>query len=496
MKQLPYPGTAFPRSLRPAPLDFAVESKFDGVAVSVVLRHGENRSAATRGNGAVGEDITAQVEAIRGLGYEWEFDTSFPRIERIEMRGEIYLANTQFDALNEDRRAAAKPEFRHPRSVAAGAVKLSDLNEVASRGLSIVFHGWGDIDPAGAAPISISEFHRLLDARGLPSAQMVRFVTPEDPAQLNRAVEWVRESITGVPTDGVVSKIDSTSLQKSLGNGPTAARWAIARKFVPPRARTVLRNIAWQVGRTGALTPVAEFDSVTLGGAKVRRASLSNAREVVRRDLRISDSIWIEKAGEIIPQLTGIDYEQRSADSRTYLLPDSCPSCGRWIKGAGIQLVCENYDCPKQVGQRLLHIVSNGALNIKGIGPTLAERLVESGLVRCPSDLYTLPLDQLVALPRVGEKTSHRLLTAIDESQDAPLDRWIIALGLPGVGPHGARRLAADMQSLSLLFNPIEREVRLSVLGGAVSTQLEAYLRRPEIEEMLRQIASARSDQE
>ncbi|MDB4385434.1 NAD-dependent DNA ligase LigA [Opitutaceae bacterium] len=486
------------RNASAGPIDFVVEAKFDGVAVNVVLDRGEFRSAATRGNGAVGEDITAQVEVIRSLGYEWEFDPSSPRIERIELRGEIYLANAQFDALNQERRTAAEPEFRHPRSVAAGAVNLTDLNEVASRGLSIVFHGWGDVYPADAAPNSMTEFYRWLDARGLPSARTVRFVTPEDAAQLNRAAERVLESIAGVPMDGVVIKVDSVDLQKSLSNGPTAPRWAIARKFAPPRARTVLRHIAWQVGRTGTLTPVAEFDPVTLGGATIRRASLSKAGEIIRRDLRLGDMVWIEKAGEIIPQLARIDYEQRSVETQTYLLPDVCPSCRRELTNRGggkaLQLVCEHYDCTEQVEQRLRHFVSKGALNIKGVGPTLAQRMVESGLVQCPSDLYTLTLEQLVALPRVGEKSGRRLLTAIDASRDAPLERWVIALGLPGVGPHGARQLAAEIRSLSELLNPAEREMRLSVLGETVSTQVEAYLRRPEIEEMLRRTATARSD--
>lgn len=480
-------------------INFVIEPKFDGVAVNVVLNRGIFESAATRGNGEVGEDITAQVEVIRSLGYEWEFDTSSPRIERIELRGEIYLANAQFDALNRERRTTAKPEFRHPRSVAAGAVKLTDLNEVASRGLSIVFHGWGDVVPANAAPGSMMEFHRWLDARGLPSAQAVRFITPDDVAHLNRAVERVRESITGVPIDGVVIKIDSVDLQRSLGNGPTAPRWAIARKFAPPRTHTILRNIAWQVGRTGALTPVAEFDPVTLGGATIRRASLSKAGEITRRDLRLGDVVWVEKAGEIIPQLAGVDYEQRPVDSQTYLLPDVCPSCGRAItnrgSGKGLQLVCEHYECAEQVEQRLRHFVSKGALNIKGVGPALVQRLVESRLVHCPSDFYALTLDQLLALPRVGEKTGRRLLIAIEASRDAPLERWVIALGLPGVGPRGARQLAAEIQSLSELLNPIEREVKLSVLGDAVAVQVEAYLRRPEIEEMLRRTAAVRSNQ-
>ena len=479
-------------------INFVVEPKFDGVAVSIVLNRGVCQSAATRGNGAIGEDITAQVEVIRSLGYESEFDASSPRIERIELRGEIFLAHAQFDVLNQERRSASLPEFRHPRSVAAGAVKLTDLNEVATRGLSIVFHGWGDVVPADAAPKSMTEFHRWLDARGLPSAQTVRFITPADAAQLNREAEQVRESISGVPTDGVVIKTDSVDLQKSLGNGPTAPRWALARKFAPPRTRTVLRNIGWQIGRTGALTPVAEFDPVTLGGATIRRASLSKAGEIIRRDLRLGDLVWIEKAGEIIPQLAKIDFEQRSADSQTYSLPDACPSCERAIAirgvGTGLQLFCENYDCTEQVEGRLRHFVSKGALDIKGVGPTLAQRMIESELVHCPSDLYTLTLDQLVALPRVGEKTGHRLLTAIDESRDVPLERWIIALGLPGVGPRRASQLAAEVQSLAVLLNPAEREKKLSVLDDAVSVQVEAHLRRPEIEAMLRRTAAARND--
>ena len=480
-------------------IDFIIEPKLDGIAVSVVLERVEYKSAATRGNGAVGEDITAQVEVIRSLDYEWEFDPSFPRIERIELRGEIYLADAQFDSLNRDRRAANEPEFRHPRSVAAGSVKLTNLNEIAARGLSIVFHGWGDVMPVEAAPSSMAEFHRWLDARGLPSAQTVRFVTSDKAAELNRAVEQVRASLSGVPTDGVVIKIDLVDLQKTMGNGPIAPRWAVARKFAPARARTVLRDIVWQVGRTGALTPVAEFDPVTLGGATIRRASLSSASEIIRRDLRLADPIWIEKAGEIIPQLAGIEYAQRSADSQVYALPQQCRSCGTritQIEGtAELRLVCENYNCDEQVVQRLLHFVSKAALDIKGVGPTLAQRMVESGLVRCPSDLYSLSLDQLVTLPRVGQKTAHRLLIEIDESRNASRERRILALGLPGVGPRGARQLSAEIGSLDKLVDPVGRRLALSVLGESVSAQVLSHLRRPEVDQMLRRTLATMGDQ-
>ena len=436
-----------------SPLRFSIEPKFDGIAVNVVLRRGRLLSAATRGDGAAGEDITAQVGVIRGLDYEWSFDTSAPRIEQIELRGEIFLTHAAFARLNQERAAAGEAPFRHPRSVAAGSIKLDDLGTVATRGLSIVFHGWGDVQPAEAAPVSVMAFQRWLDERGLPTVADARFVAPHSADALNAAAHALQAQALPFPTDGIVIKLDDVAAQTALGDGPTAPRWAIARKFAPPRAETVLRHIAWQVGRTGALTPVAEFDPVQLDGTTVARASLHNPAEITQRDLRLGDVVWIEKAGEIIPQVAGLVLEQRPASAAPYVMPTFCPECDSSLRRNGATLHCANFDCDAQVVQRLLHFASRGALNIRGLGPGLVGKLVEADLVRSPADLYTLDAAQLTALPGVGETTAQRLLEAIDESRAAPLWRVIVGLGLPGIGPASAKTLAGEIDDLADLLN-------------------------------------------
>lgn len=455
---------------------FLIEPKFDGVAINVVLRRGRFQSASTRGDGAIGEDVSDKVAMVRGFEYEWEFDTSAPRIEEIELRGEIYLTNNAFKQLNDSRAAAGEPLFRHPRNVAAGAIQLDDLDTVVSRGLSIVFHGWGEVEPAGAAPTSVTNFQRWLRERGLPGVPSIRTSENVDAEQLATAARVLQMRSKPYPSDGVVIKVDSVALQEQLGESPTAPRWALARKFAPPRALSVLRDIEWRVGRTGLVTPVAQFDPVQLGGATIARASLHGAAEIARRDLRLGDQVWIEKAGEIIPQLTGVELDQRPPHLSVYVVPTRCPVCSSRLESEGnsTHLNCPNFECREQVVQRLLHFASHGAMGIRGLGPGLALKLVEGGLVESPADLYDLREEQLIALPGIGSKTALKLLSAIEGSRTRSLDRVLVGLGLPGVGPSGAQSIAGKLTSLEQLLSEESRDLALGGLGPA--TQVEVSL--------------------
>lgn len=440
-------------------LALVLEPKFDGIAVSVVFHRGQLVQASTRGDGATGDDITAQVRAVRSLGYEWSFDEGVvgaaAKIETIELRGEVYLTDAAFARLNADREAAEEDLFQHPRNVAAGTIKLDDLAAVQARGLSIVFHGWGDVEPATAAPPSVHAFQLWLAAVGLPGVEDGVEIETADPAEVEAAVRQVRAAITGYPTDGVVIKVDDVALQQRCGAGPTAPRWALARKFPPPRAATRLRDVSWQVGRTGVITPVAEFDPVELAGARIRRASLHNAAEIARRDLRIGDQVWIEKAGEIIPVVAGVDLTRRPGTAVPLILPRRCPSCGGSLvaEADGAELRCPaGAACPAQCAQRLAYFASRAAVGIRGLGPALATKLVVADLVRSPADLYALDAPTLARLPGVGATTAERLVAAIDASRAVEPWRVVAGLGIEGVGPQAARDLAAGMRRLSDMF--------------------------------------------
>ncbi|MCF3651041.1 NAD-dependent DNA ligase LigA [Synoicihabitans lomoniglobus] len=468
---------------------FAVEPKFDGVAVSVTLHRGNLMRAATRGDGESGEDVTAQVNAIRGLRYEFGWDVDEVPIETIELRGEVYLTDAAFAALNRERVANGEAVFRHPRSVAAGAIKLEDLAAVASRTLSIVFHGWGEVSPAESEPTSVMAFQQWLEARGLPSVRDARFAETRSSVEMESVVHAVRTLAEGYPTDGVVIKVDDVALQRKLGLAATAPRWALARKFAPPRAETTLTAVVWQVGRTGALTPVAEFRPVSLSGTVIARASLHNVAEVRRRDLRIGDVVWVEKAGEIIPTIGGVERDRRGPDSRPLRLPSRCPSCDQPVQGVD-ELRCENFDCEAQVVQRIEHFASRNALNIRGLGPGTVAKLVDAGLVRSPADLYALTVESLESVSGIGAATAAKLWRAIEASRAAPLERVLVGLGLPGVGPAAAQRLAERLASLDQLADVATNEGLENELGAAGAEALGIALRRPEWRALIRAMAA------
>jgi DNA ligase (NAD+) len=464
-----------------------IEPKYDGVAINLRLVRGQMTVATTRGDGKVGQIVTEALEAVATVRYDWT-EGEGDVIESIELRGEVYIANEAFAALNERRIEAGDPEFRHPRSVAAGSLNLADLEEIRARGLSLVIHGWGEVLPAEAAPKSVNAFRDWLVECGLPGTVVVERVRLSDTAELDAAVRRVREEASSFPTDGVVIKVNSVAEQERLGNGATAPRWAIARKFAPPRAESKLLKIVWQVGRTGALTPVAEFDAVQLDGTTVARASLHNAAEVVRRDLRIGDRIVVEKAGEIVPVIVEVRTEQRSAAIVPYALPETCPTCGEGLDfgGVGEELRCANTDaCRDQIVLRIVHFASRNAVQISGLGKGIAAKLVEAGLVHLVSDLYLLTEAQLMEVPGIGAVSARRLMEEIEESHAAPRWRILVGMGLPGLGPAAAKKVGVRLERLTDLLNESKRTIALSELGQSARNRLESALAIPAVQEVV-----------
>jgi DNA ligase (NAD+) len=439
------------------PASLLIEPKIDGVAVSAIYERGVFARAITRGNGIAGDDITANVRLIRNLPHELRRTNTDgspnPIPEFIELRGEIYVSRADFLKLNREREQDGEPPFAHPRTIAAGTIKSRDSGETAERGLAIVFHGWGACVPPALTPATQAGFHSQAKAWGLPTLE--RRVLCDGDQKLWGVVQNLgkTQSSLAAPTDGVVIKLDEVASRDRLGSTPLAPRWAVAFKFPAEQATTTLRSITLQVGRTGLLTPVAELAPVPLGGSIVTRATLHNARQIARLDLRVGDTVIVEKAGEIIPAIVGIELGRRPRDAKPYLFPENCPACGVSVEiAAGSTLVqCRNDRCSARLERALAHFVGKTGISINGLGPATLAKLVKHQLIHEPADLYRLHRDDLVGRAGLGEKMTDDLIRQIARSRSAELHLFIQGLGIPRVGPGAAKMLAAHFDSLEEL---------------------------------------------
>ena len=436
-----------------------VEPKIDGCAVTLLYRQGKLAYAATRGDGRTGDDITANVRTIKSVPFTLPADAP----ELLEVRGEIYMPSADFDQLNAERDADGLPAFANPRNATAGTIKLLDAAEVARRPLRFLAHGMGVYE--GPALHTTKDFTDLLDRMGIPRNQPVIYA---DSLEATRAavqhVNDLRRNL-GYGTDGAVIKLDDIALRESLGSTARAPRWAAAFKYLPEQKETVLRGISIQVGRTGVLTPVAELEPVQLSGTTVSRATLHNQDEIERKDIRIGDTVLMEKSGEIIPAVVHVVMSKRPAEAVPYSLYDAvggvCPSCGAPIAQEEGQVAwrCTNFTCPAQAAMRTTYFCRREALDIENLGGTVAEALVNRGMISTPLDLFYLTVEQLGALNlgtdddprRFGEKNAAKALAALDAARNLPLERWLTAFGIPTIGTVTARTTAKYHRNLTEL---------------------------------------------
>jgi DNA ligase (NAD+) len=455
-------------------LIYCVEPKLDGLAVSLTYEKGRLVRAATRGNGVEGDDITANALTIQSLPRELRGAAP----ELIEIRGEIYFTGAEFLRINEAREEEGLEPFANPRNLAAGTIKQLDPREVARRKLEIVAYGAGFCAPAGAAGGAQSDYQGRLKAWGLPTVE--RFWRAGGIDGVWAAVQeldGLRHSFA-YGTDGAVVKLDSFALQDEAGSTSKAPRWAMAYKFAPERVETLLRSISIQVGRTGVLTPVAELEPVLLAGSTVARATLHNRDEIARKDIRVGDSVFVEKAGEVIPAVVGVDLKRRPPECAPYAFPDRCPACGTAaIQREGeVALRCPNYECPVQVRRRVQHFASKACVDIDGMGEAMVDTLVEKGWVRTVADIYRLRdrREDLLSLGKKVEKSTDKLLAAIEASKRAELWRFIHGLGITHVGAAVAKDLAAHFGTLEALagakVEDFLREKKESVIEGIGET--------------------------
>ena len=436
-----------------------IEPKIDGCAVTLLYRSGKLAYAATRGDGRTGDDITANVRTIKSV----PFTLPAGAPELLEVRGEIYMPSADFDALNAERDADGLPAFANPRNATAGTIKLLDAAEVARRPLRFLAHGLGVYE--GPALRCTQDFTDLLDRMGIPRNQPVIYAdTLEATRAAVQQVNELRRNL-GYGTDGAVIKLDDFGLRGSLGSTARAPRWAAAFKYLPEQKETVLRGISIQVGRTGVLTPVAELEPVQLSGTTVSRATLHNQDEIARKDIRIGDTVLMEKSGEIIPAVVHVITARRPADAVPYSLYDAvggvCPSCGAPIAQEEGQVAwrCTNFTCPAQAAMRTTYFCRREALDIENLGGTVAEALVNRGMISTPLDLFTLTVEQLGALNlgtddeprRFGEKNAAKALAALQNARTLPLERWLTAFGISTIGTVTARTTARYHRDLAEL---------------------------------------------
>ena len=458
-------------------LRWTIEPKVDGVAISLTYRDGLLELAATRGDGTTGDDVTQNVRTIRSIPLRLEGDAP----DLIEIRGEVYLPKKKFAALNEEREKDGEALFANPRNAAAGSLKLLDSSIVAKRGLGAVFYGVGAVE-GGKAPQTQTDLLRWLKKTGLPVVP--KFWEAEDEAEVRKAIaalEKIRHDFA-FETDGAVIKLDDFKRRDQAGSTSKAPRWAMAYKYEAERARTRLNSITVQVGRMGTLTPVAELDPVQIAGSRVARATLHNEEEIARKDIRIGDWVFVEKAGEVIPAVVGVDLKARTGKEKKFKMPENCPSCGSKVfRDPELTAVrCINPDCPAQIRRRLEHFGARGAMDIEGLGEAMVDQLVAEGLVEALPDIYALKGNEVAALERMGEKSTANLLAAIEGSKEQPLWRLLFALGIMHVGASVARKLADKFHTLDKIAEASVEELESTEdVGQVVAEEIHSFFRLP-----------------
>ena len=447
-------------------IDCVIEPKVDGVAITIRYENGVFKHGATRGDGQTGDDVTANLKTIKSLPLRLPKDGP----QTFEVRGEVFMPRAVFDKLNKEREEAGEQLFANPRNTTAGALKQLDSKITARRQLDLVFYGIADATDMEVQ--SQEDMYALLDHAGLRKADLIwRADSAEGLLKAIRELDERRRSLP-YETDGAVIKVNAFEDQRQLGVTSKAPRWAIAYKYQPEQAETKLIAIDIQVGRTGALTPVARLEPVLVSGSTVSNATLHNFEEIERKDIRIGDIVIIEKAGEIIPAVVSVKKELRSGEETRLSPPTHCPGCGsRVSKTPGeVVLRCTNPECPEQLVRRLEFLAGRSALDIAELGGIVAEALVKKGLVKHPLGVFDLTLEQLSNLnlgseaePRVfGRKNAEKVISALDSARKLPLHRWIFGLGIYEVGSSTAKELAKHHASISeLISSPLLRDVVL-----------------------------------
>lgn len=480
------------KKLADGPLEYVCELKYDGVAIGIRYENGKFVRAVTRGDGTQGEDVSSNVKTIRTipLSLKGNFARDF------EIRGEIFFPRKNFDALNAQREELGEPTFANPRNTASGTLKLQDSKVVAERGLDCYLYGvygedilfdshwdsiqgvkeWGFKTP----PVEQKYIHKTTSIEGI-----MEFIHYWDKERFNLPFD----------IDGIVIKVNNYLQQQDLGFTAKSPRWAIAYKFKAERVSTVLEEVTYQVGRTGAITPVANLKPVQLGGTVVKRASLHNADQIEKLDLHLKDEVFVEKGGEIIPKIVGVDIDKRTANAERIVFIEACPECGGELfrrEGEAQHFCINDLECPPQVKGRMEHFISRKAMNIDGLGAETIDLLYQKGLAKTVDDLYDLTFDQVVNLDRMADKSANNLLKGIEASKTVPFERVLFALGIRFVGETVAKKLAAAFKNIDAIAKATFDElIAVDEIGEKIAISVQHYFQDERAQRTIERLKAA-----
>lgn len=466
--------------------EYNLELKIDGLSLSLVYENGKLVQGSTRGNGNIGEDVTANVLTIKSVPHE------LPEPLTLEFRGECYMPKASFVKLNKEREAAGLPVFANPRNAAAGSLRQLDPKVTARRDLATFMYYVPEYQKLGVKTQAAAlQRMKELGFNVNPHSRVVH--NDEEISQYIAEYTAKRDQLSyGI--DGIVEKVNDLATEVALGNTVKVPRWEIAYKFPPEEQATVVRDIVWTVGRTGNVTPTAVMDPVQLAGTTVSRASLHNPDYLKEKDIRLGDTVYLHKAGDIIPEISRVDLKKRPADSQPYQIPTTCPVCGAELVhlDGEVALRCINPMCPAQIKEGLAHFASRNAMNIDGLGPKIIQQLWDKQMIRDVADLYHLDYDQLLTLDKFGDKSANNLLTSIANSRNNSVERLLFGLGIRHVGAKAARLIMAHFGDLDHLMAASAEEVSaIDGIGPTIGESVQAYFANQQVVKLIAELRDA-----
>jgi DNA ligase (NAD+) len=471
-------------------VEYVCELKYDGVAIGITYVNGKLQRAVTRGDGSKGDDITANVKTIRSIPLQLQGE-DYPK--EFEIRGEIFYPLSVFQRINEEREEAGEATLANPRNAASGTLKMQDSSVVAQRTLdSYLYYVLGDNLPME------THFESLNNARKwgfkAPPKEKNMIAKCNSIDEIFEFIDYWENNRHQLDfeIDGIVIKVNDYHLQEELGYTAKSPRWAIAYKYKTAQAKTKLEEITYQVGRTGAITPVANLTPVLLAGTTVKRASLHNADQIEKLDVRVGDMVLVEKGGEIIPKIVGVDIDQRPADSQPHQYITACPECGtelRRLEGEAQHYCPNEWACPPQIKGKMAHFISRKAMDIDGLGEETIQQLYESGLIKNISDIYDLTVEQLLPLERMAEKSANNLVDGVEASKKIPFERVLFAIGIRFVGETVAKKLAKGLKNIENIQNAtIEELVAIDEIGDKIAESVHHFFAEEKNRELIKKL--------